>query len=130
MTSRRAERGSAAVLTTVLAGVLLTAAFAGSVAGGLLVGQRRAAAAVDLAALAGADVLGQAVGAGPASSTACSRAGETAAANGATLTACQVLGSDLLVSATVEVAGPFGGTWPVVATARAGPATASGGPGP
>ena len=52
MTAWRGERGSAAVLTTVLAGVLLVTALAGSAAGGLLVGQRRAAAAADLAAAA------------------------------------------------------------------------------
>lgn len=130
MTGARTERGSAAVLATVLAGVLLVTALAAATAGGLLVGQRRAAAAADLAALAGAEALAGAGALGPAGSEACTRAAETAAANGAALTTCQVAGSDLLVSATVDVGGPFGMTWPVEEEARAGPATVAGGRGP
>lgn len=144
MSARRAEHGSAAVFTTVLAGVLVTVAVAASVLGGLLVGQRRAAVAADLAALAGADALGPAGSPGPSRSTdpaaasgpvsfpasaGCARAAETARANGAVLSACQVVGPDLLVSATVEVSGPFASTWTVVGTARAGPATGPGGRG-
>jgi secretion/DNA translocation related TadE-like protein len=118
------ERGSAAVLVTVLAGLLVTVAAASAVIGGLVVGQRRAAAAADLAALAGAEVLANVGGTGRGlpDGSACQQARAVAGANGARLTGCEVLGHEVLVSASVDVSGPLGQTWQVKTEARAVPA--------
>jgi secretion/DNA translocation related TadE-like protein len=118
------ERGSAAVLVTVLAGLLVTVAASSAVIGGLVVGQRRAAAAADLAALAGAEMLGDVGGTGRGlpDGSACQQARVMAGANGARLTGCEVLGREVLVNASVDVSGPLGQTWQVKAEARAGPA--------
>lgn len=80
--------------------------------------QARAASAADLAALAAADAL--AVG-DPAP---CGAAAETARRNGADLTSCEVLGSEVLVGAGVE-AGVLGR---MTASARAGPGPPRQGP--
>jgi secretion/DNA translocation related TadE-like protein len=127
------ERGSAAVLVTVLAGVLVTVTAAAVVVAGMLVGHRRAAAAADLAAIAGAETLnGPGPSAGP--SSVCGRAGVVAQANGARLVSCDLAGRDVLVSAGVDVPGLFGQGWQVVGRARAGPPAGGlsvpGGPGP
>lgn len=129
MTRPHGDAGSAAVLVTVLAGVMLVTALVGAAVGGLVVGQRRAAVAADLAALAGADLLAGPGRVGVAAAAACARAAETAAANGAELTECRTVGSDLTVTTTVHVAGPWGTAWTVSAAARAGPATSVAGPG-
>lgn len=105
------------MLVTVLTGVLVVVAAAGAVLGGLVVGQRRAAAAADLAALAAAETLGPPAGGG----SACDRARSVAAANGAALEECVVVGREVLVRAVVDVHG-LGRTWVVQARARAGPA--------
>lgn len=121
--ARREDTGSAAVLVVVLAGALLVLTLAGSVLGGLLVGQRRAAAAADLAALAGAEALGpgaETVG----SSAACDTASRVGEANGARLEACHVEGAEIRVQLVVEVESPVGAAWEVRGRARAGPAGA------
>jgi secretion/DNA translocation related TadE-like protein len=112
----------------VLVGVLTVLALGGAVAGGVMVGQRRAAAAADLAALAGAEAVAQATVGG----SGCARAAEVATLNGAAVTSCSVQGREVVVGVTVEVERPFGGSWAVPARARAGPVlpTAGGGAGP
>jgi secretion/DNA translocation related TadE-like protein len=93
--------------------VLLLGAGLGGVAA-LVVDHRRAQAAADLAALAGASDLA-------AGGDGCTAAGRVAAANRADLSACRHDGRDLRV--TVVVAGPgwLGSLDHLVAEARAGP---------
>ena len=112
---RRDERGTATAWTVPVIGVLalLTVLMAG--VGGALVTLRRAQAAADLAALAGATA--HAAGRG-----ACGEAARVAELNGTRVDSCGVLdGGDVrvVVSATVQV------PWPeqlrVRGRARAGP---------
>lgn len=128
----RQEHGSAAVLVTVLAGLLVMVAAASTVIAGMLVGHRQAAAAADLAALAGAQALDPA-GAGGVGA-ACGQARVVARANGARLVGCDVMGRDVLVRTSVGVRGLLGLTWDVAGRARAGPpatpVSAPGGRGP
>lgn len=108
---RRTEQGGATVLVVAMAGLLLFVMTGLAAAGGLVTAQRRAQAAADLAALAGASRL----------EDACARAGEVAAANAAVLEACHLDGDDVTVE--VSVAGPRV-PWRdvrVTAEARAGP---------
>ena len=74
---RRPEDGGATVLVVAMAGLLMFVMTGLAAAGGLVTAQRRAQAAADLAALAGASALDD----------ACARAGEVAAANAAALEA-------------------------------------------
>ncbi|HEU4513157.1 MAG TPA: Rv3654c family TadE-like protein [Nocardioidaceae bacterium] len=118
----RGQRGSAALLVVGLLGVLTGLAFAGAVVGGLLVAQRRAAAAADLAALAGAEALAPGGVATVPTGSGCGRAARVGRENGAQLTGCSVEGREIVVRVAVDVTNPFGGTWEVPAVARAGPA--------
>jgi secretion/DNA translocation related TadE-like protein len=118
------ERGSAAVLVVVMVGVLTALALGGSAIGGLMVGQRRAAAAADLAALAGAAALRPGLGSLPTGS-GCDRAARVSAENGARLTGCSIDGREVVVRVAVDVSNPFGGGWAVPGMARAGPAEPS-----
>jgi secretion/DNA translocation related TadE-like protein len=106
------------VLVVAMAGVLLMVGGALGVVGAIVVTHRRAQAAADLAALAGAAALIR--GADP-----CARAAEVAAANGATLTSC--VGADAEVQVVVTVSGPrgLGPAAELSAGARAGPTRAS-----
>ena len=109
---RRSELGGATVLIVAMAGVLMFVMTGLAAAGGLVTAQRRAQAAADLAALAGAS----------RPDDACARAGEVAAANAAVMEACRLDGADVTVE--VSVAGPRV-PWRdvrVTAEARAGPA--------
>jgi secretion/DNA translocation related TadE-like protein len=112
------------VVALVLVAVLVTVTLAGVTVGALLVGQRRAAAAADLAALAAAQAVrpwpGQAGG------DPCGVAGALARANGARLTGCRVRGTEVGVEVAVTVAGPFGRSWTAPGRARAGPSEPSG----
>ena len=108
---RRSERGAATVLVVAMAGVLMFVMTGLAAAGGLVTSQRRAQAAADLAALAGASHLDD----------ACGRAREVAAANAGELQTCRV--DDAEVTVEVSVAGPRV-PWRkvrVTAEARAGP---------
>ena len=110
----RGDDGAATVLVVAMAGLLMTVLVGLSAASGLVTAQRRAQAAADLAALAGA-------GAVAGGADGCAEAGGIATSNGAELVACVVTGTEL----TVEVAVP-GPDWPgrdvrVGAEARAGP---------
>lgn len=108
----RGERGAATVLVVAMAGVLMFVMTGLAAAGGLVTAQRRAQAAADLTALAGAAHLDD----------ACARARVVAVANTATLDTCLVDGDDVRI--TVSVPGPQV-PWRdvrVSADARAGPA--------
>lgn len=109
------EAGGATLFAVACAGVLLLIGAALAVVAGLVVDHRTAQSAADLAALAGASGVGD--GADP-----CARAGQVAAANGAELTGCVVVGSE--VSVDVVVVGPrwLGQGGDLRARARAGPA--------
>lgn len=111
----RGERGAATVLTVAVLGLLLLVAGALAVVGAMVVAHREAQSAADLAALAGARSLAD-------GGDACAVAAEIAAANGARLTACDILDRD--VRTTVVVTGPrwLGQTGDLEAEARAGPA--------
>jgi secretion/DNA translocation related TadE-like protein len=128
------EDGSASVLGLVLVCVLATVALVSVVVAGVLVGQRRAAAAADLAALAAAEVAGSGAATTSAGVDACARAARVSEANGATMTGCLVEGAEVVVEVAVEVPSLFGSSLSAPGRARAGPAgppvTGSDGPGP
>lgn len=111
---RCGERGAATVLVVAMAGVLCFVMIGLAAASGLVVAQRRAQAAADLAALAAAGALAD-------GGDACASAASTATSNGAALLGCDVAGREATV--VVVVPGP---QWPgrevrVTAEARAGP---------
>ncbi|WP_436702030.1 Rv3654c family TadE-like protein [Nocardioides sp. BYT-33-1] len=114
------ERGAASVLTLAMAGVLLLVGAAAGVVGAIVVAQRRAQAAADLAALAAATALAGQVG--HSGRDPCATAAEVAADNGAELHSCRTDGHEAEVA--VRVRGPrwLGQDQDLVATARAGPA--------
>ncbi len=111
MSLRHADEGAGSVL------VLAVAATALLLVGMLvplymaLAAKRAVAGAADAAALAAADALAGAVPGFP-----CEQAEQVTALNGASLTACDVAGSDVIVVAAGEVLG-----LPIQAVARAGP---------
>ena len=110
----RDEVGAATVLVLAMAGVLMFVLVGLSAAAGLVTAQRRAQAAADLAALAGATAL-------PRGADGCAEAARVSTANGAALAACAVVAREVWVQVTVP-----GPQWPgrrvrVSAEARAGP---------
>ncbi|HSJ21000.1 MAG TPA: Rv3654c family TadE-like protein [Nocardioidaceae bacterium] len=131
---RSAEDGSATVLGVVLVCLLTTVALVSAVVAGVLVGQRRAAAAADLAALAAAEALGRGAATTSSGVDACGQASRVSHANAATMTGCLVEGSEVVVEVAVEVRSFFGAALTVPGRARAGrvdqPVTAPGGLGP
>jgi secretion/DNA translocation related TadE-like protein len=115
------ERGLAAPVVVVLTGLLLVVSLLGASLGRLLVDQRRAASAADLAALAGATAVQRGL-------DGCGAAREAAARNQAELVACSVTGEQVVVRAAVRSSVPGGllgrsRTVAVEADARAGPVT-------
>lgn len=110
------QRGAVTVLAVALLGVLLLVTAAFGVAEAMVSDHRRAQAAADLAALAGAQAIQQA-------EDGCGSAARIAAANGAALADCEVQGQDVVV--TTRVAGPrwLGARGDLSAQARAGPGT-------
>ena len=113
----RSDRGAATVLVVAMAGVLVFVMVGLAAAGGLVTAQRRAQAAADLAALAGASALADVTG--PVDP--CAAADRVAGRNAAVLDACTPDGRAIRV--TVSVAGPDV-PWRevrVTAEARAGP---------
>ena len=110
----RAERGSAVPFAVACLGLLLVMGVGLGVAAALVADHRRAQAAADLAALAGAVDLTR-------GGEGCGAAGQVAAANGARLASCRVDGSDVRVR--VVVTGPrwLGASADLAAEARAGP---------
>jgi secretion/DNA translocation related TadE-like protein len=113
--SRGNDSGAATVVVVAMAGVLMFVMVGLGAAGGLVVAQRRAQAAADLSALAGATTTGD----------ACVEAGRLAAGNGAAVDECRIDGE--VVSVVVSVPGPelpWASRWSevrVTAEARAGP---------
>ena len=116
--ARRGERGAATLLAVAMAGVLLMVGAALAVVGALVVDHRRAQAAADLAALAGA-------GAAARGQPACAAARAVAGLNGAELLECSIDGppEGATVTVRVEVSGPhwLGQQADLQAGARAGP---------
>jgi secretion/DNA translocation related TadE-like protein len=110
----RSERGAATLLAVTAAAVLLFVGVALAGVAAIVLAQRTAQAAADLAALAAA---ASAVEGGDA----CVAAAEIAAANAAALVGCAVAGQDVRVA--VRVPGPrlAGRRIEVTAEARAGP---------
>ena len=111
----RDEGGAATVLVLAMAGTLMFVLVGLSAAAGLVTAQRRAQAAADLAALAGATAV-------PRGADGCAEAARISTANGAALDACSTVAHEVWVQ--VSLPGP---QWPgrrvrVSAEARAGPA--------
>lgn len=112
--ARAAERGVSTVYA-LMAFVTLLMALAVVASGVRLArAQHQAAAAADLAALAGAQAVG-------ASSDPCEAAARVASANGAQLRSCRISGD--VVDVLVELSSPrlWGRTWLLRGRARAGP---------
>jgi secretion/DNA translocation related TadE-like protein len=114
VSAARDDRGAATLLILAMAGVLLLVGAALGVVQAMVVAHRRAQAAADLAALAGAAALAR-------GADACASATAMAAANGADLASCLPSGSEVRV--VVTVGGPhwLGQSADLSATARAGP---------
>ncbi|MEP7161524.1 MAG: Rv3654c family TadE-like protein, partial [Dermatophilaceae bacterium] len=113
------ERGSGTVLALGLMVVLCAVLLAGVALCGAVVAAHRAAAAADLAALAGAQTLSG----GSDVTQACVRAATIAGAQAAEVMGCQVRGEEVEVKVSVRV--PWAQALirqPAVARARAGPA--------
>ncbi len=110
----RGARGSSTVLSVVVLGVLLAVAVAVSLVGGAVVDQRRAEAAADLGALAGA-------AAGQRGERVCDAAATVVRRNGATLTACVEAGERVSVRVARPSRRVLGLSWTATASARAGP---------
>lgn len=109
----RDETGAGTLLATALTGVLVTVTVAAAAVVGLVGGHRRAQAAADLAALAGASALQQ-------GGDACHRADEIARRNGTDLRECRVADWQVAVVVAGQVPVP-GHPLIVRARARAGP---------
>jgi secretion/DNA translocation related TadE-like protein len=120
---RPGQRGSAAVLGTVLVGVLSTVTVLVAAVDGAVADQRRVEAAADLGALAGAAAV-------QAGRDGCAAAGRVVARNGARLGSCAVAGQVVTVRATRRTQPLVGRRFTMRSTARAGPVGAGpGGPG-
>jgi secretion/DNA translocation related TadE-like protein len=110
----REERGTATVFALVFVGLLATVAVLGAAVAAVLVGQRQAAAAADLAALAGASAVQD-------GGAACPAAEQIAERNRAGLRECAVSGDVVTVEVTLAVRSVFRSEVQVRARARAGP---------
>ena len=93
------EGGAATLLVVSAAGLLLFVGLAVSGVTALVVAQRRAQAAADLAALAGATAAAQ-------GRDACVAASDTARANDAVLVSCVNADADVRVEVRVQTSGP------------------------
>jgi secretion/DNA translocation related TadE-like protein len=115
---RSPDGGSATLLVVIAATVLLMVGAALTVVVAMVADHRRAQAAADLAALAGAQALAR-------GSDGCATAAGFAQANGARLLSCVARGREIEVR--VEVSGPrwLGQTPDLTARARAGPASSA-----
>ncbi|MDQ2848894.1 MAG: flp pilus-assembly TadE/G-like family protein [Actinomycetota bacterium] len=114
MPSHDRDSGSATILAAVGVAILIVVLAVGLQLAGAVIARHRAESAADLAALAGAAkvLTGQ--------QSACSAAASIAAANGAALQDCELIGLDLRVTVRVDaVVGPIGGA--AIGRARAGP---------
>lgn len=118
MTGRRGESGAATVAALGVVGLLLLVAGAAAGAVGIVVGQRRAQAAADLAALAAASALQQA-------RAPCTAAAVLASRNRVRLTGCRVEGEEVVVSVELDLPTVFAGRT-IRGRARAGPDQSAG----
>jgi secretion/DNA translocation related TadE-like protein len=111
-----AETGSASIVVVALTGLLVLLGVAATFVVATVAAHRRVQAAADLAALAGATSAQSASADDP-----CAAAARVAAGNGARLSSCQLVGTDVLV--TAEVQGPrfLGHSRVLEGRARAGP---------
>jgi len=109
------DRGSASIWILAAGLVLVSFAIVVVLTGSATIARHRAQTAADLGALAGAvDVAIDPGGACPA-------AAAVVGDNGATMVGCRVDGLDIVVKASVDVAGAPPGIGPAIAVARAGP---------
>ncbi len=99
--SRGDDDGLASVVTVAVIALLLGVVALGAVATDLLAARRRAAAAADLGALAGAPVAPHGEG------EACRVAAWIVRENGASATACRVVDGDVWVTAAAVPRGPW-----------------------
>lgn len=114
----RGDSGAATVWSLALVNVLLLVGLAAAAVGSLVVTRQRAATVADVAAVAGAQAMGD----------PCAEAGAVVAANGMTTVSCQLDGVDVVVDVSTPVPpvverllGLLGRTAPEVrASARAG----------
>ena len=112
--ARHRERGSAAVLATVMIGVLASVSVVIAALGGAVVDQRRVASAADLSALAAASAL-------ESGADACAAASAVARRNGARLERCRRSGEVVRVKLVRAPSPVLGMVVQVSAQARAGP---------
>jgi secretion/DNA translocation related TadE-like protein len=110
------DRGSASVVMVALIGVIVSTTAGVLVLAGVVRSSHQARLGADLSAVAGALQLRD----GATASASCAEAARIAAANGTSLQACSVSGSDVTV-----VVAASSSMWPEPATAkaRAGPET-------
>lgn len=113
--ARGAERGAATLIVLAVSGLLMFVGLALAGVAAIVLTQRSAQAAADLAALAGAS-------AAASGADSCGAAGRIAEANGGVLAHCELVG--MTVTLAVRVEGPrlVGRRYDVTAQARAGPA--------
>ena len=107
------------MIAVAVIGVLVSFGFGCAGAGSVVVAHRRAQAAADLAALAGAAALGRGV-------DACATARSIAGRNGAHLFSCVLRGDDVLVEVRTRTVPLLGRRYVLPARARAGPASSGG----
>jgi secretion/DNA translocation related TadE-like protein len=109
------DRGGASVLLLAVGLAFLLVGLFGAAVGAARTARQQARVAADFAALAGAGISLR------GEQSACRRAGELAAANGARLTRCQLDGLDVQVTAEATVEPLPGLHRKAAVTSRAGP---------
>ena len=115
----RGERGSATLMVLAVTGLLMFVGLGLSGVAAIVLTQRSAQAAADLAALAGAS-------AAVAGTDPCDAAAAIAEANAATLAHCRIAGQVVTVAVTADGPQLTDRRYDVTAEARAGPAGGSG----
>lgn len=113
MTRRAGEDGVTVVIGAALSGLAVLVAVAVAAGIGVIVAQRRAQSAADLAALAGA-------AAWLRGEDGCAASERIAHAHRSRVTSCGIVADGLALTAEVALGGPFAGAT-VSARARAGP---------
>jgi secretion/DNA translocation related TadE-like protein len=111
---RRDEGGAASLFAVACLAVLLLVGAALGVVAAMVHAHRQAQSAADLASLAGASAVAD-------GGDGCGAAAQIAAANGAAVQGCRVLGHDVSVRVTVTGPGWLGQSGDLAAEARAGP---------
>jgi secretion/DNA translocation related TadE-like protein len=121
--ARSGQEGAASVLVVALIGLAMLIGLAGAFVIATVAAHRRVQAAADLAALAGATAAqpGGGGGVAMAATDPCDVASRIATGNGAQLVECRVVGSDVLVTTTIDGPRYLGHGWDLTGQARAGP---------